>query len=309
MTKPKRTTSLSPEQHALRSQGLGASEVAAVLGLDPYRTALDVYLEKTGQTPPFEGNRFTKWGVRLEDDIVDEYQERHPDIVFADGTTQIGPEPWMLATPDRIVNLYHAGAALTPERWGLECKCRGQYDGGSWGEDGTDEVPHAVAVQCHWGMIVTGLRRWDVAVLLGGNDYREYTLKYDGELAAELVARASAFWHGHVLPKVHPPFSGAESDHRFLLHTYPTHSDEMIVATPEINTLAAQLQLLRSSLKQVEEEKSRVEAQVKEFIGQRLGVEGAFGKITWTHMAEVPVKAFVRPAHRRLTVKFAKEGA
>lgn len=297
------TSQLSPEQLALRKQGLGASEVAAVLGLDPYRTALDVYLEKTGQAAPFEGNRFTKWGNRLEDDIVDEYLERHTEMIIADGTTQVGPEPWMLATPDRVANLLPLS---TGECWGLECKCRGAYQHGNWGEEGTDEVPHAVAIQCHWGMVVTGLLRWDVAVLLGGNDYREYTLRYDPAIALEIVARARAFWFDHVVAKVHPPFTGAESDHKFLLRTYPTHTSEVVAATPEIDEAAKLLQVHRSAIDKHEEAKSQLEARIKEFIGDRLAVEGPFGRITWKHMDEVPVKAFVRPAHRRLTVKFAK---
>ena len=55
---------LTQEQQARRLSGLGASEVPAVLGLDPYRSPLDVYLEKTGVLPPFEGNNFTEWGNR-----------------------------------------------------------------------------------------------------------------------------------------------------------------------------------------------------------------------------------------------------
>lgn len=294
---------LSPEQLTLRKQGLGASEVAAVLGLDPYRTALDVYLEKIGEAPTFEGNRFTHWGNRLEALIADEYASLHPDVALKTSGTQIGPEPWMLATPDRVVFSGQEPPAAG-DVWGLECKSRGHFATDLWGESGTDEVPHSVAVQCHWGMVVTGMRRWDVAVLLGGNDYREYTLVYDEAIALEVVARARAFWHDHVLAKVHPPFTGAESDHKFLFRTYPTHTDEMVAATPAIGETLAMLQVVRASLKKYEEEKSQLEAQVKEFIGDRLGIEGPFGKVTWKHMDAVEVSAFTRAAQRRFVVKF-----
>ena len=42
---------LSPAQHARRAQGLGASDVAAVLGLSKYKSPFDVYLEKRGLLP------------------------------------------------------------------------------------------------------------------------------------------------------------------------------------------------------------------------------------------------------------------
>lgn len=295
---------LSPEQRALRTQGLGASEVAAVLGLDPYKTALDVFLEKTGQADPLPENRFMRWGKRLEAVIVDEYQDTHPSVQIVPSDTVVGPETWMLATPDRLVSdPMRVGAALT---WGLECKSRGHFNTDAWGEPGTDEVPHAVAVQCHWGMLVTGLRRWDVAVLLGGNDYREYTLYWDDAIALELVARTRAFWFDHVVAKVHPPFTGAPSDHAFLLKTYPEHTSELAVATPEVGEWATLLQVHRAAIGRHEVEKERLEALLKEFIGARLGVEGPFGKITWKHMDAVEVSAFTRKAGRRLTVKFAK---
>jgi putative phage-type endonuclease len=295
------TSSLTPEQQALRKQGLGASEVAAVLGLDPYRTALDVYLEKIGEAEPFPGNQFTHWGNKLEPVIAAEYAERHPDATLVESDTVVGAEPWILATPDRIV-----ASPSEKNTWGLECKSRGWFNTDAWGESGTDEVPHAVALQCHWGMFATKLRRWDVAVLLGGNDYREYTLRFDPTIAAEIYARARDFWFDNVIAKVHPPFTGAESDHRFLFKTYPTHTSEMLAATPEMGELAKFLQLERAAIELHDAEKSRLEARLKELIGGALGIEGPFGKITWKHMDAVEVKAFTRQPHRRLTVKFAK---
>jgi len=302
------TSQLTPEQRELRKQGLGASEIAAVLGLDPRRTALDVFLEKTGQVLPFEGNRYTKWGNRLEDDIIEEYQERHPTWTVLPANTVVGPEPWMLATPDRrvVMGPLDGRDVLAKDDRGLECKCRGEYDRDSWGDEGTDEVPDAVAVQCHWGMIVTGLKVWDAAVLLGGNDYREYTIAYDETIAAALIEKARAFWFDRVLKNVHPPFTGAESDHRFLLRTYPTHSGEIVPAPPELSFVVERLQQVRAQLGTLEREKDELAANIKEFIADRRGVSGPGFKITWTHMDAVEVKAFTRAATRRFDCRFSK---
>lgn len=311
---------LSPEQLALRKQGVGASEVAAILGLDPYRTALDVYLDKRGLLEPFPENRFTHWGKRLEAVLVEEYRDRHPDLLIAETGTRVGAEPWMLSTPDRLVIEGHGGHPVSPEvvraareendvqvqtvKWGLECKCRGFFASDQWGDEGSDEVPHSVAAQCHWGMLVTGFERWDVVVLLGGNDYREYTLRADPEIHASLVAAVRVFWHENVLAGVHPPFTGADSDHRYLLKTYPTHTSEIVAPTADITEAAKLLAVHRAAMKRHEDEASIHEARIKEFIGGRLGVEFPFGKITWKHMEGGEVKAFTRKATRRFLPKF-----
>lgn len=297
------TSLLTPEQRELRKHGIGASEVAAVLGLDPKRTALDVFLEKTGQALPFPGNQYTKWGNRLEDDIIEEYRERHPSYEVLPSPTVIGPEPWMLATPDRRVVVKPGDV-----NWdrGLECKCRGFYDSDAWGEEGSDEVPHAVAIQCHWGMAVTGLKMWDVAVLLGGNDYREYTLYRDEAIEAALIEKARRFWFDCVQKNVHPPFTGAPSDHKFLLRTYPTHSAEIVNCPPEWSIPVERLCQLREQRAALEKEIDEIEANLKDFIGDRRGISGPGWHITWTHMKEIEVKAFTRPATRRFVCKFSK---
>ena len=53
-----------------RQRYIGGSDVAAIAGLSPYRTALDVYAEKKGLAAPFEGNEFTYWGKELEDVVL-----------------------------------------------------------------------------------------------------------------------------------------------------------------------------------------------------------------------------------------------
>jgi len=272
---------LTAGQREMRKSGLGASDIGAVAGLDPFRNALDVFLDKTGQTPPFEGNEFTRWGNRLEAVIADEYADRRGVLVQAPSATLRHPtEPWVLATPDRIVL-----TDVPDVTWGLECKARGVYQAGRWGEDGTDEVPHAVAAQCHWAMGVTGLNRWDVAVLIGGNDFRAYTLTRDDEILAGLMEIGRRFWFEHVVPGVHPTLDGSESAHRFLAKKYALHSDEMVQAPAEIDALCTALAMTKRAIKAQETQVSEIEVQLKDFIGSRMGVLCSTGKVTWKQTA------------------------
>jgi putative phage-type endonuclease len=310
---------LSPAQVEIRKSGLGASEIAAIAGLDPYRNALDVFLTKTGQAPPFEGNEFTRWGNRLEAVIADEYAERLGVTVSAPGATlRHATETWMLATPDRLV--------LTDDpnvSWGLECKSRGHRQAERWGEHGTDEVPHDVAAQCHWSMAVTGLARWDVAVLIGGNDFRVYTLERDEAIAAGLIDIGRRFWFDHVVAGVHPPLDGSDTAHAFIAKKYPLHSDELVDAPADIVEQVKILTVHKQAIERHETAKSAIEVTLKDFIGTRLGAILPFGKVTWKQIASggVDYKAVAtalnaskeliaehtRPGYRRLLAQVRVE--
>ena len=93
---------LSPEQIARRREGISASEMAAIVGLDPYRSPIDVFLDKTGRAAPFAGNERTHWGNLLEDPIRNDYATRRGLLVTVPGTLDHPTLPWAKATPDGV---------------------------------------------------------------------------------------------------------------------------------------------------------------------------------------------------------------
>lgn len=323
---------LTPEQRELRKQGIGASEIAAVLGVDPYKTALDVYLEKTGQVAAFEGNEFTLWGNRLQAVIADEYAERM-GVDVTPGQTVIHPQhPWALCTPDYLVGVVGATPG-GPRTHGLECKNRNHFNQKAWGESGTDEVPLEVAAQCLWSMAITGLRKWDVAVLLGGNRLGIYHLDYDAGLAAAMLEQGLAFWRDYVLTRTTPPLDGSESSSRYLAGKWPIHGEGLKDATEEVAAMGEQLRIMRKLLKGTDSDKSALENLIKDFIGEQAGVRFPDGgKITWkrpkattkvnwkmvadglkskvddeTYQTLVGIHTIEEPASRRFLCQFAEE--
>lgn len=265
---------LTAEQLEQRKQGIGASEMPALMGVDPYRSAIDVYLEKTGQAPPFDGNQYTYWGNVLEPAIANRYAELNDVEVVECGTLVHPVHPWMMATPDRIVK-------ADPER-GLECKNRGGYNVNAWGEPGSDEIPDEVAIQGHASMAVTGLRRWDVAVLLGGNQWASYVLEYDKELAESLIEVGRAFWHENVLAGVCPELDGSESSTNYVNKKWSLHGDLLVQAEPEIVVVADELRQVRIDISSLEIEKEHRQNLIKDAIGESAGIILPDGKkITW----------------------------
>src|SRR5688500_12886522 len=96
--------SFTPEQLAERRKTLGASEIGAVAGLSAKRTPLDVYAEKRGLVPPFAGNEYTEWGLRLEGAIRQKYVEVTGNLVQVVPPNMIAPnDDWMSASPDGLI--------------------------------------------------------------------------------------------------------------------------------------------------------------------------------------------------------------
>lgn len=185
-----------------RQGGLGGSDMAAILGLSRWKTPLDVYFSKVN--PVEEDEEMSEpayWGHVLEDVVAKEYQKRsgnkvqrvnklltHPELSIARANIDRA-----VINPDIAGNVRFKNGKLTTDR-GLECKTGDKFTTAFWGEAGTDEVPDYYLLQCMWYMAICNVPLWDCAVLLGGNDYRMYTIERNEDLIADLLGEAEAFW-------------------------------------------------------------------------------------------------------------------
>jgi putative phage-type endonuclease len=181
----------------LRYDGLGGSDVAAAMGLSKFKTPTELYLEKVERHDSFEGNAATEWGVRLEDVVARAYAEKTGERIRNRHAILKNPDmPWLFANVDRLV---------VGKKKGLEVKTASLYTLNEWGEDGSDEVPDYYKTQAYDYMLVTGLRVWDFAVLIGGSDFRTYTVEFDQRIADRIIEETRAFWYDHVLTQTPPP--------------------------------------------------------------------------------------------------------
>ena len=188
-----------------RSGGLGASEIAAVLGLSPYTSPFDLFWRKVrGDEQP--DREQLRWGRRLEAAVADEFAERHPEFeVEPCGLLAHAERPWQRCSPDRL--LYESvgdppdGEPLP--RWEhellrgeplsvLEVKTHGTLEG--WGDHGSDEVPVHYRCQVLWQLDVLGLTEGWLALLVSGRTYREYPITHDETDLAIMRAAGEEFW-------------------------------------------------------------------------------------------------------------------
>ncbi|MCF5021627.1 alkaline phosphatase, partial [Pseudomonas lactis] len=97
---------------AIRKQGIGSSDAGAAVGLNPYKSQLELWLEKTGRdtelpkTDPDDEDSAMYWGNVLEPIVVWHYSKRTKNKVRRINAVLQHPDPelpWMLANIDREV--------------------------------------------------------------------------------------------------------------------------------------------------------------------------------------------------------------
>jgi len=167
---------------------LGGSDAAAVCGLSPWKTPYELYLEKTGEKEQddLEGNERVYWGTVLEAIVAREYTRRTDRVVRrVNALIRDSELPYLAVHIDRDI-LNSQGI--------LECKTAGLRVAQHWGESGTDEIAEYYLPQAQHTMMVTRAEFVDVAVLIGGNEFRLYHVDRDDEYIELLRETEIRFW-------------------------------------------------------------------------------------------------------------------
>lgn len=222
----------TPEWLELRRQGIGGSDCAAALGESKWKTPYQLYLDKIGEDEPVEENEPMYWGKSLETNIIRKYSYLNESIVERPQVIYRNRKnTFMQYTPDGI-----AGYRL------LEVKT--SRHGHGFGEPGTDEIPQEYLLQVQHGMIVTGLPVCDVAVLIGGSEYRQYEVSADKEMQDMIIELESAFWE-KVQKREEPAISNGDD----LNKRFRFSRARSIEATPDIVEYLVKLKLVKDTTK------------------------------------------------------------
>lgn len=267
---------LTAEQIELRKTGVGSSDIGAVAGLSPYASPLDVWLQKRGLAT-VEENEAMRWGTAMEPVIASTYERAHladGEVICTSGTVRHADEPWILATPDRIVT----DSRFCPVRL-VEIKTVSHRSAHHWG-DAHDDVPPWYRAQIEWQMLVTGVTTCDLAALIGGAELRVYRLTHDPELAAMLVTIGRVFWR-HVEAGTEPPVDGSPAWRAYLEARFPRERGAMLRATPAAEEIAARLADARARKSAAEADEERAANELRAVIGEAAGVVGDGWQATW----------------------------
>lgn len=243
----------------LATRKIGSSDAASACGLeDAFGSPLSVYLEKCGLMPRKQ-NRLMKWGLLLEDVVATAYQEETgiPVRLPAPAGTYLSFEtlayPWASATPDRF-------AGESGDEFILELKTANHVQG--WGEPGTDEIPPCYLVQVQHQMAVLGKERADVAVLIGGSEFRHYTIRRNDDLICTMMRLEAELWDR--IQRGDPPsVDWAHPDTpRLLAHLYQPIETKTITLGTFSALYAEEYELLGKTITQLEAQRDQCKARI-----------------------------------------------
>ncbi|HYL22453.1 MAG TPA: YqaJ viral recombinase family protein [Gemmatimonadales bacterium] len=262
----------TPEERASfleeRRKGIGGSDAAAVVGLNPYSTALDVYKEKVGEGAPKPVTPAMQRGTYLEPVAVDLFVEvtgrkvrRQPQRVHPSYDFIIGNiDRQILQDAERPTGL-------------LEVKCPGirtflkiQHKG----------LPAHWAVQ---GQHYLGVYDYDYMSFAVFNadlwKLIHFDIERDDAVIEALFAKEIDFWREHVERRVPPPLSleGIELpavEGKVIERTDPEWA-EAIESLRQAKTLSATAESVEEAAK----------ARVKELMGAFGVAEGAGARVYW----------------------------
>jgi len=215
--------SLTKAQLEERRTGVGGSDAATVLGINPYNTQYELYLDKLGEAPPEDADFLKEsryWGSVLEQPVCDRYAEETGfKVQRANQLIRSKEHPFMIANIDRKV----VGEEM---RIGFEAKTAARPDG--WGESGSDEIPPYIMCQVQHYLAVTGYDVWDLAVLIGNRDYRSYRINPIQSIIDDLIEAEEEFWD-RVQAKVAPePQWQSAATTRLIKNLYPGTNGNVI---------------------------------------------------------------------------------
>lgn len=259
----------------LRRKGLGGSDVAGVLGLSPWSSPMSVWCDKMGLSEESEERNFRlDIGLRLEPVIADLY-ERETGRTLAPGPGIIthAKYPFLIGTPDRVVNM---------EPIGVELKTSARGD--EFGAPGTDEVPEHYYLQCMHYMEILDFDTWDIALLRGGSEFSIYTIRRDDNFRsiwADVLPRLVEFWEKNVLDNVPPDVDGSEAWGLYLAKKHGANLLPVVDATEEAEILVRKLEAGLAKQRQLDAAVDAIKNQLKVLIGDYDGFRCDEGKVTW----------------------------
>lgn len=279
-----------------RQRYLGGSDVAAILGISPWRTPLDVYLDKVeGKRPddPAKSQIFRR-GARMEPYILDLLTEEHGIQIVNRG------QRYRDQQHDFIAAEIDAEAA-TGEN--IEVKSANQFAAKNWGSEWTDEIPVYYTAQAMHGMMVHSADATIFPVLIGSDDFRVYRVERDDETIAAIRTKEVEFWDR--VQRRDPPPATTVSD---VLRLFERDAGTSIDADDAIMACVASLKEIKARIKVDEDDAEELERRIKLYLGEHSTLSyGAKKLLTWKSQdtKRFDSTAF-KAAHPSIYEKFTK---
>jgi putative phage-type endonuclease len=289
-----------------RSTFLGGSDAAAVLGVSPYWTPVELWMEKTGQRKEViskeQQRRFDR-GHKLEPFIREMVIQK---------LTDEGHAVELLAINQRYTDPEHPFLAceidfelmLDGEHINCDAKSVTGFARKKWGEVDTEDVPIEYAAQFMHGLMVTGRRTCLVAALRSFDDVDIYWTRRDDETIAAMRPKLVSFWVDHVLPKVAPdPMVFTD-----ITALFSSDNGVAVEATQGIADKVSQFREVKARIKDLKTVEAALQFEIAEFISPHARLtHGGVDIATWKGqgLRKLDEKA-LKEAHPEIVTQYTR---
>jgi len=234
-----------------RKMGIGGSDAGALCGLNPYSTAISVFLDKINPDNNDIDNEAMRQGRDLENYVAQRFMEETKLKVRKVNAMFVHEKyPFMLANVDRM---------LVGDNIGLECKTTNILNADKW-KDG--DVPAHYQIQCHHYMLVTGAKAWYIAVVILGKEFKYVRIDRDEEIIKNLISIEMKFWNNNVLQNVMPNPDGSKAADDIINQYFGKAKKETIVLQG-FNEQLKRRDELSELIDKMEREKKTIDQEVK----------------------------------------------
>lgn len=251
-----------------RMKHIGGSDAAAILGLNEYVSRYTVWADKLGKIPPVEDNEAMRQGRDLEFYVAERFCEATGKKVRRENNILINPDyPYAHANVDRMV---------IGEDAGLECKTTSSLNMKKF-KNGT--YPDKYYVQCVHYMMVTGCKKWYLAVLVLNRSFMWFEIERDEDEINALAQSEEEFWK-FVESESAPALDGTESTSDTINAIYPESNGESISLFGFDNDLETYI-ALTAQIKALEALKEESANKVKAYLENASRGESNRYRVSW----------------------------
>lgn len=282
-----------------RQSGIGSSEVATIVGLNPWETPYQLWRRKLGIDPPKQETFAMKAGHYLEDAVAQFWHdETGQDIIKRSAVDWIivnADKPYMRVSPDRTYWL--AGMPHSNDNKGiLECKTTQM-------SIDPDDIPKHWFCQVQYQLGVAELEQGSLAWLCSGREFGYKNLSLVPDFYGWLVEGVERFWTDNIQGKQEPTAANVQD----VLLKYNRHTDGKIVeVNDEIFAAYQSLKELKDELSAIEERKTELEDKIKLGFGDAEAISYG-GQTIATWKAPKPSSKFDAKAFTAAHPDLAKE--
>ena len=250
-----------------RKMGVTGTDASSICGLNPFKSAIQVFLDKTTDVIEDFDNEAMLQGRELEEYVAMRFCEATGKKVRRANAIFMNDEhSWMLADFDRLV---------VGERAGLECKTVSAYSADKWANGA---IPLHYQLQCQHYLAVSGYDCWYIAALILGKEFIVRKIERDEELIQNLITIEKRFWEQNVLAGIMPDPDGSKQAGELLAKYYPREKGKKVILSEQFSLQLKRREELAELIKKMETEKKTIEQSLVKYLGENESTEAENSK-------------------------------